>query len=160
VALGLRDRLVETGRAVDLRDADRRTRARVTNSGQPCSPAKSTIFLRAADSCWCHSPPDHHVRAHLEANEVNTRFMYSLSWPTAEASTPAPTYGTPDSSKRLQGAVLAVGPCRREDDVDLTEGLGHGSRFADDDFTVSGVEREHHAPARLGEFSTSGYGVR
>ena len=37
---------------------------------------------------------------HLYPKEVNTRFMYSLSWPTAEASTPAPTYGTPESSRR------------------------------------------------------------
>lgn len=83
---------------------DEPARAGFTNSGQPCSPAKSTIFLRAADSSRCHSRglittygPT------LRPKEVNTRFMYSLSWPTAEASTPAPTYGTPESSRR---------PCR------------------------------------------------
>lgn len=93
MALGLGDRVVQTGEVVDLGDADgRAARAGFTNSGQPCSPAKSTIFLRAAASSRAHSRGRiTRYGPTLSPKEVNTRFMYSLSWPTAEDSTPEPT---------------------------------------------------------------------
>ena len=73
--------------------------------------------------------------------------MYSLSWPTAEASTPAPTYGhTGQLQQALEGAVLAVRAVQHgEDDVDLAERLGHRARLAVDDLAVGGVDGEHHA---------------
>ncbi len=80
---------------------DEPARAGLTKSGQPWSPARSMIFLRAADSSRSHSRG--RITTYgptLSPKEVNTRFMYSLSWPTAEASTPEPTYGTPESSRR------------------------------------------------------------
>ncbi len=88
-------------------------RAGFTKSGQPCSPAKSTIFLRAAEGSFSHS------RGRMTSygptgspKERNTRFMYSLSWPTAEASTPEPTYGTPESSRRPWRVPSSpYGPC-------------------------------------------------
>lgn len=71
---------------------DEPARAGFTNSGQPCSPAKSTIFLRAAASSCAHSRGRiTRYGPTLSPKEVNTRFMYSLSWPTAEDSTPEPT---------------------------------------------------------------------
>ncbi len=76
-------------------------RAGFTKSGQPCSPANSVMRARAAASSASHS------RGRItrygptgSPKEVKTRFMYSLSWPTAEARTPEPTYGMPASSRR------------------------------------------------------------
>lgn len=75
-------------------------RAGFTKSGQPCSAANSMTRLRAAGRSVSHS------RGRTTSygptgrpKETNTRFMYSLSWPTAEDRTPAPTYGTPESSR-------------------------------------------------------------
>ena len=73
--------------------------------------------------------------------------MYSLSWPTAEASTPEPTYGhAGELQQALEGAVLAVRAVQHgEDDVDLAERLGHGAGLAVDDLAVGRVDGEHDA---------------
>lgn len=67
-------------------------RAGLTKTGQPWSAAKSTTALRAAAGSFSHS------RGRITTygptgrpKEMKTRFMYSLSMPTAEASTPEPT---------------------------------------------------------------------
>ena len=86
--------------------------------------------------------------------------MYSLSWPTAEASTPAADVrDAGELQEALEGAVLAVRAVQHgEDDVDLAERLGHRSGLAVDDFAVAGSTGSTTPPS-LDSASSSTSGV-
>lgn len=157
VALCLRDRLVKAGQVVDLGDADRRTRACGLHEQRPAVLAREVDDLLAGRGLvpLPLARPDHHVRADLEpeGGEHPLHVLLVLADGRGE-HTRADVRHTGELQEALQGAVLAVGAVQDgEDDVDLAERLGHRSRLAVDDFTVGGVDGEHHAAlARLGEF--------
>jgi hypothetical protein len=135
---------------------DEPARAGFTKSGQPCSPAKSMIFLRAADSSRSHSRgriTTYGPTLQPEGGEHPLHVLLVLADGRGE-HTRTDVRDTGELQEALEGAVLAVRAVQDgEDDVDLAERLGHRSGLAVDDFAVGGVDGEHHAAlARLGEF--------
>lgn len=138
---------------------DEPARAGFTKSGQPCSAAKSTIFLRAAaplphgavvGDLLPLAGPDHQIRAdgQPEGGEHPLHVLLVLPDGRGEDAR-ADVRDTGELQQTLEGAVLAVRAVQYgEDDIDLAQRLGHGARLAVDDLAVARIHGEDDAAVR------------